>query len=81
MTNVGAGVAESSLAVGAHYIDLADSTTFVTGFERVDERAREAGRMAVTGASSVPGLSSTVVDSLAGAFHTVDEIDIAISPG
>ena len=75
------GVAESSLAAGAHYIDLADSTTFVTGFERLDKRARAAGRLAITGASSVPGLSSTVVDSLAGQFQSLDMIDIGISPG
>ena len=74
-------VVEASLAVGAHYVDLADSTKFVTGFDRMDARARAARRLAVTGASSVPGLSSTVVDSLVGSFRSVDEIDIAISLG
>ncbi len=74
-------VAEACLASGAHYIDLADSTDFVVGFEQLDALARSAGRLAVTGASSVPGLSSVVVDSLAAELRSVDMIDTSIAPG
>ncbi len=74
-------VAEACLASGAHYIDLADSTDFVVGFERLDAVARSAGRLAVTGASSVPGLSSVVVDSLAAELRSVDTIETGIAPG
>ncbi len=74
-------VAEACLAAGAHYIDLADSTDFVVGFKRLDAVARSAGRLAVTGASSVPGLSSVVVDSLAAELRSVDMIETGIAPG
>ena len=35
----------------------------------------------VSGASSVPGLSSAAVDAYAGEFSKLDAIDIGISPG
>ena len=54
-------VARAALACGMHYIDLADARAFVAGFETLDAQARRAQRRAVTGASSVPGLSAAVV--------------------
>ncbi|MGE0024778.1 MAG: saccharopine dehydrogenase family protein [Hyphomicrobium sp.] len=74
-------LARAAIAAGCHSIDLADSRAFVAGFGALDEAARAAGVLAVTGASSVPGLSSAVVAALRGGFATVDAIDIAISPG
>ena len=46
-------VAEACLACGSDYIDLADGRDFVSGIGSLDERAREAGRLLVSGASSV----------------------------
>jgi len=74
-------LAEAAIAAGCHYIDLADSRAFVAGFGALDHAARAADVLAVTGASSVPGLSSAVVAALRGGFETIDLIDIAISPG
>src|SRR5690606_32876091 len=51
-------VARAALAAGMHYIDLADGRAFVAGFDTLDAEARRAQRRAVTGASSVPGLSA-----------------------
>ena len=75
------GVAEACIAAGADYIDLADGRAFVDGFGVMDERARRAGVLAVTGASSVPGLSSAVADHLSQDLAEVHRIAIAITPG
>ncbi|WP_416772868.1 saccharopine dehydrogenase family protein [Pseudomonas sp. RHF3.3-3] len=75
-------VALAACAAGAHYIDLADGRHFVDRFAaNVDAQARAAGVLAVSGASSVPGLSSAVVDHLARSFARLDSISTAIAPG
>jgi saccharopine dehydrogenase-like NADP-dependent oxidoreductase len=75
-------VAQAACAAGAHYIDLSDGRDFVAGFAAaLDARAAAAGICAVSGASSVPGLSSAVVDRLACGFALIEEIQIAIAPG
>ena len=76
------GVARAVLFAGAHYIDLADGRAFVARFaENVDAQARALGRLAVSGASTLPALSSAVVDDLASRFRRIDEVQIAIAPG
>ena len=72
-------VARASLAAGAHYIDIADGREFVCGIAQLDAHARACGRVAIAGASSVPALSSAVVDRYAGEFARIDAIDIGIS--
>jgi NAD(P)-dependent dehydrogenase (short-subunit alcohol dehydrogenase family) len=75
-------VAAAALEAGAHYIDLADGRAFVAGFaQAMDAGARAAGRLAVSGASTLPALSSAVIDSLAGRFRSIEEIQISIAPG
>ena len=74
-------VARIALALGAHYVDLADGRDFVTGFDALDATARAAGRWAVSGASSVPGLSGAVVAALLDRFDRLDAVETAISPG
>lgn len=74
-------VAEACIACGSDYIDLADGREFVTGIRRLDERARRAKRLVISGASSVPAVSSAVVDSLLPAFLSLDSIEHAIIPG
>jgi hypothetical protein len=75
-------VAQAAIAAGAHYIDLADGRSFVARFaERVDAVARAAGRLAISGASTLPALSSAVVDSLSRRFQVLEEVQIAIAPG
>jgi hypothetical protein len=72
-------VARATLAAGAHYVDIADGREFVCGIVDLDEEARRRGRLAIAGASSVPALSSAVVDRYAGEFVRLDAIDIGIS--
>jgi len=76
-------VAEACLACGSDYIyiDLADGRDFVSGIGCLNERAREAGRLLVSGASSVPALSSAVVDALLLRFGALKSIEHSINPG
>jgi len=75
-------VALASLDCGAHYADLADGREFVLGFvNAVGPMAQANGRVAVTGTSTLPALSSAVVDNLAPSFATIDTIDVIIAPG
>src|SRR5271165_154206 len=75
-------VALASLKCGSHYIDIADGRAFVTAFVgAVHSAAKAAGRFAITGASTLPALSSAVVDSLRPSFASLDGIDIVIAPG
>ncbi len=75
------GLARAAIGAGCHYIDLADARDFVVGFRELDGAARDAGVLAVSGASSVPGLSTAVVATYRDAFDDLMDIDIAISPG
>jgi hypothetical protein len=75
-------VAYAALEAGAHYLDLGDGRAFVTRFaQAVHGRAVAAGRVALAGASTLPALSSAVVDDLATRFTQIDEIQVAIAPG
>lgn len=75
-------VAEAALACGAHYIDLADGRDFVTRFAAHNQAAaRAADRVALSGASTLPALSSAVIDHLQQRFAQIEEIEIAIAPG
>lgn len=75
-------VALASCAAGAHYLDLADGRDFVANFsDQVDASAKAAGVLAVSGASSVPGLSSAVVDHLSNSLLRVNSISTVIAPG
>jgi len=74
-------VARACLGVGAHYIDLADARGFVGGIGELDAGAKAAGRWVVSGASSVPGLSSAVVAAFAPRFARMQRIESAIAPG
>ncbi len=74
-------VAQSALECGAHYIDLADGREFVASFANaLDETARRARRLAVTGASTLPALSSAVVDALLPQFSELISIETVIAP-
>lgn len=74
-------VAEACIAMGAHYVDLADARGFVAGIGALEERARLANVLVASGASSVPALSAAVVDRLGEGFAEIEAIDIAITPG
>ena len=75
-------VARAAIDAGAHYIDLADGREFVANFAReLDAQARAANILAVSGASTLPALSTAVVDTLSARFDAMEELQIAIAPG
>ena len=74
-------LAAAAAAVGSHYIDIADGRRFVCDFPRAMNAAfRSAGRTALSGVSTVPALSSAVVDHLCGQWQRIDAIDLCIAP-
>lgn len=75
------GVAQAAIAAGCHYLDLADGRAFVNGIAKLDAAARAAGVSVVSGASSLPALSSAVVDRYLPEFSRLDAIRIGISSG
>jgi saccharopine dehydrogenase-like NADP-dependent oxidoreductase len=79
--NQGYHVASACIDARVHYLDLADAREFVNGIVALQGRAEAAGVVVISGASSVPALSSAVLDHLAPAFSEMSFIDIGISPG
>jgi hypothetical protein len=77
----GAGyeVPRCCLEAGCHYLDIADARGFVEGFEQLDAMAKAAGVTLISGASSVPALSSAVVNQLAESLDEVGLVESAIS--
>lgn len=75
-------VARASLESGAHYVDLADARQFVAAFPgALASCAALAQRTAICGASTLPALSSTVVEDLRAGLQELHSIEIAIAPG
>lgn len=72
-------VAEACIAQRCHYIDLADGRSFVDGMTSLDERAKERGVLLITGASSVPCLTSALVDHYRGEFQQLESLDYGIT--
>mgnify|MGYP005722541023 FL=1 len=54
-------IAETCIQHGVHYIDLADGRDFVTGITSLDAQAKAQNVTVISGASTVPGLSSAVL--------------------
>jgi len=75
-------VALAALRCGAHYVDLADGREFVNGFvSAVDAAARAAGRAAICGASTLPALSTAVIDRVSSSFSDLETVEVLIAPG
>jgi saccharopine dehydrogenase-like NADP-dependent oxidoreductase len=74
-------VASACIAQGVHYVDLADGREFVVNFAQLNPAAQRAGVIAISGASSVPGLSAAVADHLKSSFARLDSVETGITPG
>lgn len=74
-------VPKTCIECGAHYIDLADDRRFVCDISELDKQAKDKGVLIVSGASSVPGLSSAVVERYQTQFSIIESINLAIAPG
>jgi len=73
-------VAKACLETGSHYIDLADGRDFVQRFDSLHDEAMRRDLLLVSGASTLPGLSSVVVSANLENFETIREIEISIAP-
>lgn len=73
--------AQAAIAAGLSYVDLADGRDFVKAFPALDEAAKAAGVVALTGCSSTPSLSNAVLDRLTEGWREVVSVEAAISPG
>lgn len=72
-------VAQGCIAAGVNYCDLSDCRTFVNGIDALDERAKQAGVVILSGCSSVPTLSSAIIDEYRHRFQRIDSIEHGIS--
>ncbi|MBL4853367.1 MAG: DUF4166 domain-containing protein [Robiginitomaculum sp.] len=72
---------ETCMRRGIHYIDLSDSGEFTKGIAALDTEAKRHGVAVISGASSVPALSSAVVDAAKPRFARITSIEGGISPG
>jgi hypothetical protein len=72
-------VAESCIVAGVNYCDLADCRTFVNGIGVLDAKAKQAGVAILSGCSSVPTLSSAIIDEQRQRFSRIDSIEHGIS--
>ncbi len=74
-------VAQAAIEAGCHYIDLADGRDFVEGISELDASARDRQVLVTSGASSLPALSSAVVDRYVPRFSRLDSIRHGIGSG
>ena len=74
-------VARAAIEAGCNCIDLADGRQFVSGISSLNAHASAAGVSVISGASSVPALSSAVVDRYLPRFGRLDVIQMGISSG
>lgn len=74
-------VAQACIEARSHYVDLADARAYVCGINALDAAARNNDVLVVSGASSVPALSSAVVDMLQPQFSTIESIEHGITSG
>jgi saccharopine dehydrogenase-like NADP-dependent oxidoreductase len=74
-------VAQAAIQARCNYFDLADARSFVTGITKLDEAARGAGVAVISGVSSLPALTSAVVDRYLDRFERLDAIRIGLSSG
>lgn len=72
-------VARSCIAQRCHYIDLADGRDFVANIGELDKAAKDQGVLICSGASSVPCLSSAVIDHYKKDFARLEKVEYAIS--
>jgi hypothetical protein len=74
-------IAKTCIQHQVHYLDLADARDFVVGISSLDALAKEKKVLVVSGASTVPGLSSAVLEHYKNKFATLESLQYGISPG
>lgn len=75
----GYDVAEACIDYGCHYIDLADGRDFVANINQLDQKAKTKGVSIISGASSVPTLTSAIIDHYLPEFQKLTSVDYGIT--
>jgi hypothetical protein len=70
----------AAIALGADYMDLADSSEFVAGIGAFDAEARARNVYVLAGVSSFPVLTAAMVRRLAGGLARVEAIRAGLAP-
>ncbi len=73
-------VAEAAIENGAHYLDLADSSDFVSNISALDGAAKEKRVFVLAGVSTCPVLSSAVANNLSIDLACVESVACGIAP-
>jgi saccharopine dehydrogenase-like NADP-dependent oxidoreductase len=74
-------VAQFCARNGIHYLDLSDDRSYSAKILKLDSQAKRGGGAIVTGAGTLPGLASVLVDSLRNQFSKLEEIHVHASFG
>lgn len=74
-------VAQAAIRAGSNYLDLADGRAFVGGIAALDVAARAAGVCVVSGASSLPALTTAVIDQYLDQFQKLEVVRFGITSG
>ncbi|MEO0729745.1 MAG: DUF4166 domain-containing protein [Pseudomonadota bacterium] len=74
-------VARAALACKAHYIDLSDDPTFTVQIADLNQAAKAADCVVISGASTVPAISSAALDELTRDLRDVRLVRSFITPG
>lgn len=74
-------LARFCIAHSIHYLDLSDDGAFTVGIRALDQAAKAAGCIALSGVSSVPAISSSAVARLSAGLSEILLIETAILPG
>lgn len=75
------GVAHAAIQAGINYLDLADGRDFVCGIGKLDAAAKQANVAVVSGASSLPALTTAVLDRYQSEFSRLDTVRSGITSG
>ena len=73
-------VVETCLALGVHYLDLADGSDFVQGISTFNDLAQAKSLVVLAGLSTFPAFSGAVVADLARGLSRVDRITMGVAP-
>lgn len=72
-------IGQAAIEAGIHYIDLADSREFVENITQFDAIAKNKNLFICSGASTVPSLSSAVINHFLPEYSQLSHIDMALS--
>jgi hypothetical protein len=79
--NADYAVAKTCIAAGVHYVDLADGRDFVTGITQLDVAAQKQNVAVISGASTVPALTSAVIEHYLPRLSEIESLTFGIAPG